>query len=98
MKHPSELNTFARWFGGHRIDPKTGVEGPTTLTLTEYLCHGEDVRRYTVEHRANHNGNVIRSKVFTCASYMGTPENRCGSLESTQARALLREWYAEGWL
>jgi hypothetical protein len=97
LGQPSSFNTFVRCFGGHVADPVTRVVGPSTLTLYEYLCSGRDVRSYTVEHRSDHTGRLIRSRVFECASYMGGPGNWCGAIESTQARALLREWQGESW-
>jgi hypothetical protein len=93
----SSMNTFFRCFGGHVQDPTTMVVGPSTLSLTEYLCRGKDVRSYTVEHRANYTGNVIRREEFRCDSYMGGPGNWCGARESARARSIFWDWYREAW-
>jgi hypothetical protein len=93
----AEVNTFNHCFGGYVADPVTGVVGPTQLALTEHLDSSRDVRRYEVTHTHNYSHRELRKTVFTAASYMGGPENWCGTLEATQARELFRAWQAQGW-
>lgn len=91
-----ELYTFSDRFGGHWPDPVTGVVVPTRIRVTEYLDRSQDLRCYSVMHRACYSGRVIRSAEFCAAGYFGEPGNLCGEREASTARALGRAWYAEG--